>query len=72
MHLEKPLMKIHLINGGLKYMMQIMILVLIIVGLTAAIFFIAGFYVGRAYENVKVEEIIDRYYGNEHAQNKTN
>jgi len=49
-------------------MMQIMILFLIIVGLTAIIFFIAGYYVGRAYENVKVEELVDRYYNNEQAQ----
>lgn len=43
-------------------MLELVIFALLILIFTAIIFFVAGFYAGRAYENVKVEDIIERYY----------
>lgn len=49
-------------KGSGKYMLELVIFALLVLIFTAIIFFIAGFYAGRAYENVKVEDIIERYY----------
>lgn len=53
---------IKLKKWGCKYMLELVIFALLVLIFTAIIFFVAGFYAGRAYENVKVEDIIERYY----------
>lgn len=48
-------------------MLELLIIGLAIISLTAIIFFIAGYLAGRAYEHVAVEELIERYYAPEEA-----
>ena len=53
----------YLMKRGFKFMMELVILAICIIALTAIIFFIAGYYSGRAFEHIAVEELIEKYYG---------